>query len=78
MLSMLQIKSIIIDVNASIGKRSGIIEFDIEMENQICGISNDFCNRRQLYHYRNLILRLNNGNSIIEIDIVIAKKVRKN
>ena len=75
MLSMLQIKSIIIDVNASIGKRSGIIEFDIEMRNQICRISNDYCNRRQLYHYGNLILRLNNGNNIIEIDIVIAKKV---
>ena len=72
---MLQIKSIIIDVNASIGKRSVIIEFDIKMSNQICGISNENCNRRQLYHYRILILRLNNGNSIIEIDIVIAKKV---
>ena len=75
MLSMLHIKSIIIDVNASIGKRSGIIEFDIEMRNQIYGISNDYCNRMQLYHYRNLILRLNNGNSIIEIDIFITKKV---
>ena len=73
---MLQITSVIIDTKASIVNRSGIIEFDIEMRNQICGISNDYCNHRQLYSYRNLILRLNNGNSIIEIDIVIAKKVR--
>ena len=72
---MLEIKSIITDVNASIGKISGIIEFDIEMRNQICRISNDYCNRRQLYHYRNLILRLNNGNSIIEIEFLSQKKI---